>query len=136
MMLAQLLAVRGVKTELVSSKILVGEMLTQVAEQGARVVCISAPPPSRRPVRKRLRPKFLELPIVVAHCTVGASTKATQNWLSALNIRDFVTTLAEATERIARLASQHRLMPASEPPPVSDRVCNPVSSCGVLTMRN
>jgi len=115
MMLAQLLAARGVKTELVSSRILVGEMLTQVAEQSARVVCISALPPfattHARYLCKRLRPKFPELQIVVGLWTVSAGSKTTQEWLAALNVRDFVNTLADAAEQIARLALQHRVMP-------------------------
>lgn len=60
----------------------------------------------------RLRPRFPELQVVVALWTTSASTKSTRDWMAALNIRDFVTTLADATEQIARLASEHRLMPA------------------------
>jgi len=119
MMLAQLLEARGVTTELVSSKILVGEMLTQVAEQGTRVVCISALPPfattHARYLCKRLRPKFPELQIVVGLWTVSASSKTTQEWLAALNVRDFVNTLADAADQIARLASHHRVMPVVTP---------------------
>ena len=115
MMLAQLLEARGVKTRLLSSKILVGEMLEQVAEQGVRVVCVSALPPfattHARYLCKRLRPKFPELPVVVALWTVSARARTTRDRLAELNIRDFVTTLADAAEQIARLASHHRLTP-------------------------
>jgi hypothetical protein len=129
MMLAQLLEVRGVKTQLLSSKILVGEMLTDVADQNPRVVCVSALPPfattHARYLCKRLRPRFPELPIVVAQWTVTGNTKTIQERLAALDIQNFVTTLADATEQIMRLAALHRPMPANAqllttPPPVSE----------------
>jgi predicted PurR-regulated permease PerM len=113
MMLAQLLEARGVKAAVLSTRTLVGEMLTDVVEQGAGVVCVSALPPlaARHAsyLCKRLRPKFPKLAIVVGLWQMGGGTKKAEERLAATGIDKFVTTLAEATEQLAQLASSHKL---------------------------
>ena len=109
MMLAQLLEARGVKALALSTKTMVGEMLAQVTEQAAGIVCVSANPPfaatHARYLCKRLRPKFPDLRIVVGLWQTSGSTKKSQERLAATGIDKFVTTLAEATEQVAHLAS-------------------------------
>jgi predicted PurR-regulated permease PerM len=109
MMLAQLLGAQGVKALALSSNTLVGEMLEQVIERTPKIVCVSAVPPfaatHARYLCKRLRPKFPELCIVAGLWQTSGSTKRAQERLTATGIDEIVTTLADATERIARLAS-------------------------------
>lgn len=109
MMLAQLLEAQGVKAIELSTKTLVGEMLAQVTEQAAEIVCVSAVPPfaatHARYLCKRLRPKFPKLHIVVGLWQASGSTKKAQERLAATGIDEFVTTLAEATKQVAHLAA-------------------------------
>jgi len=113
MMLAQLLEARGVKSLVLPTKALVGEMLTEVSDQGAGVVCVSALPPfaARHAsyLCKRLRPKFPKLSIVVGLWQTAGRTKKAEERLAATGIDKFVTTLAEGVEQLANLASSHRL---------------------------
>lgn len=117
MMLAQLLEARGVKARVLTTNALVGELLTEVAEQAAGVVCVSALPPfAATPASylcKRLRAKFPKLSIVVGLWHIDGGTKKTEERLAATGIDKFVTTLAEATEQLARLASSHKLILAN-----------------------
>lgn len=107
-MLAQLLEAHGVKALALSAITLVGEMLEQVTEQSAGIVCVSANPPfaatHARYLSKRLRPKFPELRIVVGLWQTGGSLKNAQARLAATGIDKFATTLTEATEQVVHLA--------------------------------
>src|SRR5207302_803314 len=69
MMLAQLLTKQGFNAQSVSVKTLASEMLDQVAEKNAAIVCISALPPMTdthaRYLNKRLKARFPEIMSVI-----------------------------------------------------------------------
>ena len=109
MMLMQLIEAQGVKVLALSMKALADEILAQVTEQAAGIICVSAFPPfiatRTRDLCKRLRSKFPKLSVVVGLWQTSSRTKKAQERLAAAGIDKFVTTLAEATEHVAHLAS-------------------------------
>jgi methanogenic corrinoid protein MtbC1 len=113
-MLAQLLEAKGVHVLLLSAQSLSGEMVSQVSEQEAAVVCVSALPPlaatHARYLCKRLRPKFPTLKIVVGLWQTGGSTKKAQARLVEIGIDQFATTLAEATQHLVQIVGSQRLL--------------------------
>jgi len=112
-MLAQLLQAKGVRVVLLSGQSLSGEMVLQVSEQEAGVVCVSALPPlaatHARYLCKRLRAKFPTLKIVVGLWQSG-STKKAQARLVQIGIDQFATTLAEATQHLVQIVGSQRLL--------------------------
>ena len=112
-MLAQLLEARGVRVLTLPAKATISEVLAEVAAQSAGVVCVSALPPfaamHAHYLCKRLRRTFPEARIVVGIWHPVGSTKKAEGRLAATGIDKFVTTLADATEQLATMASAHRL---------------------------
>jgi predicted PurR-regulated permease PerM len=108
MMLAQMLAARGFRARVVSTKSLASEALEQVREHHAEVACISALPPfaatHARYLAKRLRPQFPELRIVVGLWQTNQHSKKAEERLLATGIDRFVTSLSEAVEYMAQVA--------------------------------
>ncbi|HEX5446128.1 MAG TPA: AI-2E family transporter [Pirellulales bacterium] len=117
-MLAQLLAARRLKTEVISTRALASEMLGQVARHDPRVVCVSALPPfaatHARYLCKRLRPAFPGLPIV-AGLWQASGGKKSQERLLAAGIDGFALTLADAAAQIVQLWSSRRATPVQAP---------------------
>jgi len=117
-MLGQLLAAKGIRVVLLSAQSLAGEMLEQVSERAAGVVCVSALPPlaatHARYLCKRLRPNAPAAKIVVGMWQSNGSTKKAQQRLLETGIDQCVSTLTEATQQIGQLvASQRLLAPAA-----------------------
>ena len=112
-MLAQLLEARGVRVLTLPAKAPISEVLAEVAAQSAGVVCVSALPPfaamHAHYLCKRLRPTFPKARIVVGLWHPVGGTKKAEGRLAATGIDKFVTTLADATEQLATMASAHRL---------------------------
>jgi len=126
-MLAQLLAARRLKTEVISSRALASEMLEQVVRYDPRVVCVSALPPfaatHARYLCKRLRPAFPRLSIV-AGLWQASGAKKSQERLLAAGIDGFALTLAEAAAQIVQLWSSRRATTAQAPVGANQRDAN------------
>jgi hypothetical protein len=130
-MLAQLLERRGRECRVLSASTLAAEVLDQVDEQAASLVCVSALPPHAathaRYICKRLRPKFPKMKIVVGLWESGGSTRKAQDRLSEVGVDKFVNSLTEAADQLEILAAQASVianddaaaLPQSVPPPHS-----------------
>lgn len=117
-MLGQLLSQNGYVAEVIPPISLVSEMLDQVAEYQANVVCISAMPPAAmthaRYLCKRLRGRFPDLSLVVALWNMRDGLTKIKQRLGANDEVRISVTLAEAQEEI-RLASQSLFLRLSQP---------------------
>jgi predicted PurR-regulated permease PerM len=127
-MLTQLLAAEGLPTRVLSVEHLTSEMLDQVAESNAWVVCISALPPAAtlhvRYLCKRLGARFPQATLVVGLWNTRADTRRIRERLRCTGDVRVVITFADALEQI-RLAMQSRLLrtppsSSSSPPPRTD----------------
>jgi hypothetical protein len=118
LMLTQLLEQRGVTARVVSTHILSGEMMEQIAAESIQIVCISALPPMAathaRYLSKRLRPKFPQLRLIVGLWQTGSITKKTHERLTATGIDKLVTTLSEAVSELSRLSQNTLALPMSD----------------------
>ena len=106
-MLAQLLERDLRRAELFPSKWLVGEMVDQVIEQGAAIVCISAIPPfagtHARYLCKRLRAQCPDVKIVVGIWNAQGDLERTIARLRLAGADQVVTRPSEAVEQVRRL---------------------------------
>ena len=113
MMFAQLMLVRGITVEVMSTRSLAAEMLDHVAAHPAGVVCVSALPPfaatHARYLCKRLRPKFPKLKIVVGLWTTTGTARKAQERLTETGIDRFVTTLTEGIDQALQFSEAARL---------------------------
>jgi predicted PurR-regulated permease PerM len=109
LMFAQLIETRGILVDVVSTRVLAGEMLTRVAEDPDGIVCVSALPPfaatHARYLCKRLRPRFPKLKITVGLWTTNGGAKKAQERLTATGIDRFVTTLADGVEQAVQFVA-------------------------------
>ena len=107
-MLSHALEREGYKSESLSFKTLANEMVTQVAESGSAVVCISATPPHddlhTRYLCKLLRSKFPKLYIVVGLWDAEMDEAKLTRRRERLAADKVVTTLVDALEYIRPLA--------------------------------
>ncbi|MEO7098759.1 MAG: AI-2E family transporter [Luteolibacter sp.] len=107
-MLALDLRGKGYVVRNASAKMVVGEMVEWVRESDADMVCISIVPPTSvnhaRYHCLKLRAGFPKLKIIV--CLWGASEEVTENsgTLNEAGADEIVTTVKEATERVAHYA--------------------------------
>lgn len=134
-MFAQLMLVRGVTVEVMSTRALAAEMLVRVAHNPTGVVCVSALPPfaatHARYLCKRLRPKFPKLKIVVGLWTTNGAGKKAQERLTETGIDRFVTTLSEGVEQALGLhftqnsKDRHAAEPRLESPVAAPAVAAP-----------
>jgi len=134
-MFAQLMLVRGVTVEVMSTRALAAEMLVRVAHNPTGVVCVSALPPfaatHARYLCKRLRPKFPKLKIVVGLWTTNGAGKKAQERLTETGIDRFVTTLSEGVEQAMGLhftqnpKDRHAAEPRLESPVAAPAVAAP-----------
>ncbi len=117
-MLSHSLEREGYKAESLSCKTLANEMVTQVAETGCTVVCISATPPHdglhTRYLCKLLRSKFPKLYIIVGLWDAEMDEAKLTRRRERLAADKVVTTLVDALEYIRPLAV---LDPAEEAEP-------------------
>jgi len=108
MMLVQLLEQRGVGAQVLSTKTLSSEMLSEVEAKFVNIVCISALPPfaatHARYLCKRLRPKFPALKITVGLWRTDASAKS-RDRLSLAGADHLAATLSEAAAMLSALAA-------------------------------
>lgn len=113
LMFAQLMEARGIAVDVVSTRVLAGEMLTRAAEDPNGIVCVSALPPfaatHARYLCKRLRPRFPKLKIVVGLWTTNGTAKKAQERLTETGIDRFVTTLAEGGEQAMQFVAAQPL---------------------------
>jgi len=104
MMLVQLLEARGLSAHAASVRSLASEMLDQVAEQDAGIICISAVPPlaatHARYLCKRARGRFPDVKLVIGLWTTGNGKKAEERLKSACADRVF-TNLSQAVDQIS-----------------------------------
>ena len=107
MMLAQLLEFKGQRAIAASQVSLASEMLEQVHEQCAAVVCISALPPAAlahsRYLCKRLSARFPKLPAVVGLWTSKADPKKSLDRLPCDGPLHLVTSVTAAIAEIHQL---------------------------------
>ena len=108
-MLSHALEREGYKSESLSFKTLANEMVSQVAEAGSSVVCISATPPHddlhTRYLCKLLRSKFPKLNIVVGLWDAEVDEAKLARRRERLAADKVVTKLVDALEYIRPLAS-------------------------------
>jgi hypothetical protein len=120
LMLVQLLAQRGISARVLSTQILSGEMIEDVAAEASAVVCVSALPPfasmHARYLCKRLRPKFPQLQLIVGLWQTGSIIKKTQDRLMAIGVDKLVTTLSEAVDDLERLSQNAKNAPNTRAP--------------------
>jgi methylmalonyl-CoA mutase cobalamin-binding subunit len=113
LMLAQLLSVRGVCMRVLSTSKLASEMVDSADEQSVHVVCISALPPfattHARYLCKKLGTKNRNVRVVVGLWQSDGSRKI-QDRLIETGVEACVTTIAQAAEQIANLASSAKLL--------------------------
>ncbi len=106
-MLAQLLRQNGVSAQSVSVELLVSEMLELVQTSGARVVCVSAVPPSAiahaRYLYRRLRARFENLQIVLGLWTLSGDPHAIGARVKSDESIKVVTSMAKGREAIVPL---------------------------------
>ena len=107
-MLAHVLECEGYKAELLSYKTLANEMVAQVAEAGATVVCISATPPHdtlhTKYLCKLLRARLPTLRIIVGLWDAEMDEAKLGRRREQLAADQVVTTLTDALEQIRPLA--------------------------------
>ena len=107
-MLAHVLECEGYKTESLSYKTLANEMVTQVSEAGATVVCISATPPHdtlhTKYLCKLLRSRLPTLHIIVGLWDAEVDEEKLTRRRDQLAADGVVTTLTSALEQIRPLA--------------------------------
>jgi len=105
LMLAQVLAKKGVNVRVLSVESLASEMVNTVVSDHPAVVCISALPPfagtHARYLSKRLLAALQNVPIVVGLWQSEGSQKKSTEKLSQLGVSKCVTTLKQAAEYIA-----------------------------------
>jgi predicted PurR-regulated permease PerM len=96
----------------------VGEILDLISSRDARIVCMSALPPTAAMhaayVCRRLRARFPGIRIVVALWVSGGTDKARRR-LQAAGVDRIVGTLAEGVEAIEHLAMELRAGPQARP---------------------
>ena len=105
-MLQQRLIARGITAELLSSKVLVSELVDQIAELSPNVVFISAVPPFAgryaSNLCKRLRSRNPNLRIFVAIWGDSSHQRSSEQRLRGAGAQKVVTTLSEALELVER----------------------------------
>ena len=120
-MLARMLAAPEFNPRLVPFPLLAAETLEQIAEQGCKLVCISAVPPQAGVhaayLAKRLRSRFPELKIVVV-LWGGQNVERFRARLRTLGVDQVVTRLAEALDKLREL-QQYKTRPKSGSEPDS-----------------
>jgi len=108
LMLAQLLAERGINMQVLSPRRLASEMIDEAVEQSVNVVCVSALPPfattHARYLCKRLAPKSRHFTILAGLWQAEGAKKA-QERLIKTGIAACVTTLREATDRVITMVA-------------------------------
>ncbi|MDZ4820214.1 MAG: AI-2E family transporter [Planctomycetota bacterium] len=118
MMFSQMLELHGFQSHTVSKRALASEMVAEVENAGAHIVCVSALPPyaatHARYLCKRLRPKFPRMPILVGLWQSQGTSKKSQDRLRAIGVDHFVTTLQDATDQALNLAMSQRLIQPDE----------------------
>jgi predicted PurR-regulated permease PerM len=144
MMFAQLMLVRGITVEVMSTRSLAAEMLDRVAEHPAGAVCVSALPPfaatHARYLCKRLRPKFPKLKIVVGLWTTTGTARKAQERLTETGIDRFVTTLTEGIDQAVQFSEAAKLNTQAsgenrDPEQIDDRTDDRVVKPRVATAR-
>jgi len=114
LVLAQLLAARGIKTHVLSPTALASEMIEAAEAYGADVVCVSALPPQAgahtRYLCKRLSLAAPQRKVVIGLWQPSAVGSKTLERLNATGIEACVTTLAAATDEIERLERSASLL--------------------------
>ena len=117
LMLAQILALRGVKTTVIPVARLVSEMVGAVVADHPAVVCVSALPPfagtHAKYLSKRLVAALQNTPIVVGLWQSEGSQKKALDKLSQAGASKCVTTLKQAAEYIYPIAKSARTLQRS-----------------------
>ena len=109
LMLAQLLAKRGIAAKNIPASALASERLELVQQEQVSVVCISAlPPGAAAPARylcKRIRADFPHVKIIVAVWHANVDLAKLQHRIGPSLADGIVTTLSQAVEHLAPIAS-------------------------------
>ena len=105
LMLAQLLEARGLSAQAASAKSLASEMLEQVEEQNAGIMCVSAVPPfaatHARYLCKRAHGRFPDRKLVIGMWTARTNGKKAEEQLKSTCADRVFTTLSQAVEQIS-----------------------------------
>ncbi len=126
-MLAKLLQSRGVRAVPVSQNSLASEMIQQVEQSSADIVCVSALPPAAqthaRYLCKRLHARFPDIDTVVGLWTVRGDLHKLRQRIMCSGSVTFASALAQAVAQIHELAQPKMAQSTSQPitpgPPTS-----------------
>jgi predicted PurR-regulated permease PerM len=124
-MLAQVVAQSGVDARPIAIDALAGELIEEIARNGADVVCLSAVPPTAlahvRYLYKRLSTRFPELPIVVGVWSPQVDRADIAARLGAHPNTTIAVSLAQARAAVAEALTPARQRLAAEVAPEPDR---------------